>query len=61
VARRELLNDPVRLRERAPDILICAAARPTKLARAATPNGGFVHSQSLELIDGTWPAGESNN
>jgi hypothetical protein len=42
VARREVLNDPVRLGERAPDILICAAARPPKLARAAPPNGGSV-------------------
>ena len=31
MARREVLNDPVRLGERAPDILICAAARPPKL------------------------------
>ncbi len=40
MARREVLNDPVRLGERAPDILICAAARPPKLTRAAAPNGG---------------------
>lgn len=40
MARREVLNNPVRLGERAPDILICAAARPPKLARAAAPNGG---------------------
>jgi hypothetical protein len=40
VARREVLNDLVRLGERAPDILICAAARPPKLTRVAAPNGG---------------------
>jgi hypothetical protein len=41
VARREVLNNPVRLGERAPNILICAAAMPPKLARAAAPNGGY--------------------
>ena len=40
MARREVLDNPVRLDERAPDILICAAARPPKLARAAAPIGG---------------------
>src|SRR5579859_5200768 len=34
------LTTPVRLAERAPDLLICAAARPPKLTRAAAPNGG---------------------
>ena len=42
MARREVLNDPVRLGERAPDILICAAARPPKLTRVAAPNGGYL-------------------
>jgi hypothetical protein len=37
VARREVLNNPVRLGEQAPDILICTAARRPKLARAARP------------------------
>ena len=37
---RDVLDAPVHLSERAPNILICTAARALKLARAAAPNGG---------------------
>jgi hypothetical protein len=46
MVHREVRNDPVRLGERAPDILICTAARSLKLARAAAPNGGSRVSRS---------------
>jgi hypothetical protein len=38
---RDVLDAPVHLSERAPNILICTAARALKLARAAAPNGGY--------------------
>jgi hypothetical protein len=41
VVLRDALNAPVHLSERAPNILICTAARPLKLAGPAAPNGGY--------------------
>jgi hypothetical protein len=51
----EVLSNPVRLGESAPNILICTAARPLKLARATAANGGSrattAHQpQSLSVI-----------
>src|SRR5579872_6024791 len=44
------LTTPVRLGERAPDILICAAARPPKLTPAAAPNGGCARKLRLAQV-----------
>jgi len=52
VARREVVNNPVRPGERAPDILICTAARLPKLARAAAPNGGDARHPAFRATTG---------